>query len=330
MSSWRDPLERWLRQHAAALGLRADHLKITPLVNPSGWLANVACTVSDGQAPPVHVKLSSHAREQVTRTYQLREHLRRHHAPPVLALIDLGDLVGTVTPSINGAAPTDAQLPALVAAADALHADRALARALPDHPPTLGQAFRDLWIERFASDLAELQTDDLVPPFVAPQTLTWMHSETTRLAEATAAPLFEVPTESATHNDLHLDNVLVETAPTSDDAFATAGPTATRRFWIIDWDDIRRGDPAADLAILLSGPLLRGDPIEPLLGPRDPAFLQRFALCARAVLLDDIIDSLADWAHADDAPAAADTIRATKRATHDRALFLYRHRYSAT
>jgi hypothetical protein len=46
--AWREPLERWLRAHAADLGLHADSLRITPVVNPSGWMANVACTVTDG------------------------------------------------------------------------------------------------------------------------------------------------------------------------------------------------------------------------------------------------------------------------------------------
>ena len=313
-SSWLDPLHGWLQRNATQLGLRRGPLQITSLVNPSGWLANVACTVTDGHTR-LHVKLTDE-REPITRSYQLRDHLLAHHAPPILAFIDLGDRVGTVTPSIPtapAAEATEALLPALVAAADALHADTLLARALPEQPATLGEAFRDLWIDRFTSDLGELQADGLVPPFVSADTLTWMQTETARLTDATAAPLFDAPAVSPTHNDLHLDNVLVQ---------------PDGRFWIVDWDEMSRGDPAIDLAILLSGPVLRGDPVAPMLGPRDPAFLARFALCARAVLLDDVVDSLADWAHAGDAPAhAAEAIRTHKRATHEHGLALYRDRY---
>jgi hypothetical protein len=309
---WREPLERWLRAHAAGLGLDPARLQVSPVVNPSGWMANVACTVSDGSAR-LHVKLGD-AREEIARLYDLRAQLQRHQAPPVLAFIDLDPWAGVVTPSIDGPPPTEALLPQLVAAANALHADRDLLARLPEHPRTFGQAFRDLWIERLAPDLSELSAEGLVPPFVSPSTFAWMQSEVARLADATAAPAFDAPTSGPAHNDLHLGNLLVD----RDGAF-----------WIIDWDEMGRGDPAADLAILLSAPLERGDPIEALLGPRDPAFRERFALCARAVLLDGVVDSLADWAHAGDAPSADDAaaIRAAKRAEHERCLAAYRARY---
>ncbi len=309
---WRDPLERWLRARAGELGLARDSLQITPRVNPSGWFANVACTVSDG-VTRLHVKLGD-AREEIGRIYQLRAHLQRHHAPPILAFIDLGAWVGLVTPSLDGPPPTEALLPQLVAAADALHADGDLLARLPDQPRTFGQAFRDLWIERFSSDLAELHADDLVPPFVSGETFAWMSAEVARLADASAAAVFDAPAGSPAHNDLHLGNVLLD---------------PDGRFWIVDWDEMLRGDPAADLAILLSGPLERGEPLQALLGPRDPAFRERFDLCARAVLLDGVVDSLSDWAHAGDAPDAATTeaMRASKRATHERCRALYRARY---
>jgi hypothetical protein len=257
----------------------------------------------------LHVKLTDE-RGAIDRVYQLRAQLLRHHAPPVLAFIDVPPWAGLVTPSIQGPQPTEALLPRLVAAADALHADRDLLTRLPAQPSTCGQAFGELWIDRFTSDLAGLQADGLIPPFVSPDRFAWMQAEVARLARATDTPVFDAAADSPAHNDLHLRNVLV-------------GPDG--RWWIIDWDEMSRGDPAADLAILLSAPLERGDPVEPWLGPRDPAFRARFELCARAVLLDGVVDSLADWAHAGDAPtaAAAEAIRAGKRAEHERCFQLY-------
>jgi len=123
---------------------------------------------------------------------------------------------------------------------------------------------------------------------------------------------FDAPTVSPVHGDLHFGNVLVE---------------PSGRWWLIDWDDLHRGDPAADLAILLTPLIERDGSVDRLLGPRDDAFMERFAVCARAVILDGAIDSLSDWADADAVPSAGDTIRTEKRTTHERALQLYRERY---
>ena len=161
-------------------------------------------------------------------------------------------------------------------------------------------------------DLAELDSERAIPPFVSAETFEWMRAEKRHLVTMTGSAAFDAPALAPVHGDLHLGNVLAE---------------PDGRWWIVDWDDLHRGDPAADLSILLSPLLARGDPVEHLLGHRDKAFTERFALCARAVLLDDVIDSLADWARADDAPVAADEIRAAKRATHELSLRVYRERW---
>ncbi|PJF46035.1 MAG: hypothetical protein CUN48_15850, partial [Candidatus Thermofonsia Clade 3 bacterium] len=169
------------------------------------------------------------------------------------------------------------------------------------------------WIERFTSDLDELEGSSSVPPFVSPATMQWMRQETGRLAAMTEAAPFAAKPTAAIHGDLHLANVLVE---------------ATGRWWLIDWDDLAYGDPAADLAMVLAPLIARGESVEALLGTRDDAFLCRFALCQRAVLLDLVIDSLADWADADRLPAAAAAVRHAKRAAHERGLVVYRKRYA--
>ena len=309
---WRNALADWIREHSGQLGLRADRLQIDEVVNPSGWLGNVACTVTNGTSR-LHIKLTQE-REDLRKVFELRDRLSsRYHAPTILAWIDLGDLVGICMPSLPAKPATELLIPDLIAIANELHGDLELAEALPKQSATLRQAFLNLWIDRFTSDLAELKTEGMIPPFVTTEAFEWMQKEISRLARMTYPGAFDEPAVSPVHGDLHFGNVLVE---------------QDGCWWIIDWEDLHCGDPAVHLSILLAPLLARGDPVEHLLGDRDKAFKQRFVLCARAVLLDDIIDSLTSWARADDAPSAAKAIRIAKRATHERAMQIYRGRYS--
>jgi len=311
-SGWTRALEEWMLQRPEQFGWTSGRLRVVRVVNPSGWHANIACTVTDGVST-LHVKLTG-ARAGLRRAFEVRDRLTsRYHAPPILSWIDLGDLVGIAMPSIVAQPATELLTADLMAAANLLHEDCELAAALPDRPLTLRQAFLDLWIERFVSDLEELESEKKVPPFVSAETFEWMRTETSRLAGMTSSGAFDGPTVSPVHGDLHFGNVLVE---------------PDGRWWLIDWDELHRGDPAADLAILLTPLVERNVSVEHFLGPRDAAFMERFALCARAVILDGAIDSLTDWADADAVPGARDAVRTEKRATHERALRMYRERYS--
>lgn len=313
-SDLRGRLLGWVKARADELGLDPDRLDIDRVVNPTGWHAHVACTVSDGTLR-LHAKLSADA-EEMRKVYDHRDVLAsRYRTPPILAWIDLGDLVGFVMPSIHGQPATEAFIPPVVEFADRLHQDVELARALPedDQPDSYREAFLDLWIERFTADLDELEAEDKVPPFVTASTLSWMREETGRLADIPGIASFDAEPTGPVHGDLHLANVLVE---------------PSGHWWVIDWDGLHCGDPAADLAMLLSPLIERALPVDELLGARDEAFAQRFAVCRRAVLLDVVIDSLADWADADHVPEAAAVIREAKRATHERSFAIYRERYA--
>ena len=310
-SGWTRALEEWMLQRPDQFGWRSGRLQVVRVINPSGWHANVACTVSDGVST-LHVKLTR-AHAGLRRAYEMRDRLTsRYHAPPILAWVDLGDLVGIAMPSIAARPATELLLADLIAVANRLHEDHELAAALPDQPHTLRQAFLDLWIERFVSDLEELESARKVPPFVSAGTFEWMRAETSRLAGMASSGAFDASTVSPVHGDLHFGNVLVE---------------PDGRWWLIDWDGLHRGDPAADLAILMTPLIERDGSVDHLLGPRNDAFMERFALCARAVILDGAIDSLTDWADADAVPGARDAVRTEKRAMHERSLRLYRERY---
>jgi len=309
---WRAPLSAWLREHAKSLSLDADRVELQELVNPSGWHANVACLVSDGGSR-LHVKLTRY-RDGLLQTYRLRERLAsRYHMPPILAWIALDGFAGIVMPSVPAGPGGCDVIPALVPVINQLHGDRELLDALPTPAKSMRDAFSDLWIERFTEDLDELEAEDKMPPFVTRELAGWMRAETGQLERMTAAAAFDLPADSPVHQDLHLGNVLVE-------------PDGT--WWLIDWDDLARGDPAADMATLLAPLLEQGARPEVLLGERSAAFMARFALCSRAVLLDNVIDSLADWADAGRSPGSADAIRRENRAVHEDALRTYRDRYT--
>src|SRR5262249_32893580 len=102
------------------------------------------------------------------------------------------------------------------------------------------------------------------------------------------------------------------------------------RWWLVDWDDLQLGDPAIDLAILLAPQLNRGEAVQHLLGERDRAFMKRFAVGARAVLLDEVIDPLADWSMADQAPSGVEALRREKWERHRSALRQFRERNRRT
>lgn len=311
---WREPLLTWAKTHAERLGLASDRIAITRVVNPTGWHANVSCTIAD-EVTQFHAKLTREPAE-LRKLLAVSDRLTsRYRMPPILAWIDLGDLAGILMPSIPSQPAPESLIPAVMELADRLHSDADLANALPqdERPASFRDAFLNTWIERFTTDLDELETSDSVPPFVTTATMAWMRWEINRLAALTETAAFDAQPTTAIHGDLQLANVLME---------------PTGRWWVVDWDDLDYGDPAADLATLLAPLIVRDEPVEAWLGTRDADFLRRFALHRRAVLLDLVIDSLADWADADRVPEAATRIRNVKQAAHEHGLVLYRKHYA--
>lgn len=147
------------------------------------------------------------------------------------------------------------------------------------------------------------------PPNVSSDLLQWLEGEVDRLAgQVRAGAAFGEELRSPVHGDLWLNKVL----------------------WVdrnLDWDDLRIGDPAAEVASLL-GPSA-GD-LRPLQGVERAAGLltagqrARPPLLGQATLLDWVIDPLSDWIEADAAPAHAAEVRFDKQRVHQAALGLYR------
>jgi aminoglycoside phosphotransferase (APT) family kinase protein len=280
---------------------------------------NASFTVTDG-ATTFHLKLALGPYEvgRLWRWFELRAPLaERYHAPPVVSWVALAGThaEGLLFPHIDGLEPDlardDLVLRGLIEAFDDLHADEELAAALGGEPRVALDSFAGTFITRFTSDLDEV-TDAGSPPFVDADTWRWMRTETLRLIQLSAASTaFAEPVASVIHGDPWPANVIV----TPD------------RWYLTDWDDVAIGDPALDLAILLWQPAKDGRPVEGFVGARDAAFRERFKLYARANLLDEVIDPLADWVEAAKAPEHRDEVRAAKEKVHRGALQEYRARY---
>lgn len=308
-------VEEHFRADADRYRLDPEKVSATYVLNPGGFV-NASFTVTDGDVS-YHLKLSLGPHEIGTlwRWFGLRAPLAtRYHAPPVVAWIALADThaEGLLFPHLERVPADVARDPGLltdvVATLDALHGDEELAASLGAPVPARASLL-DTFVERFTSDLDEVLLAE-VPPFVDDGTFAWMRGETARLADDVARDAaFDVACASPVHGDPWPHNVLV----------------AGDRWYLTDWDDLRIGDPALDLAIL-TWPLVRAG-LEPDLGARDDAFRARLATYARANLLDEVIDSLADWVEAEAAPAHRDAVRAEKEALHREALERYRARY---
>lgn len=141
----------------------------------------------------------------------------------------------------------------------------------------------------------------------------WLEGEVDHLAgRVRAETAFGEDLHSPVHGDVWLNNVLWVDRDS---------------WWLLDWDDLRIGDAAADVASLL-GPSA-GD-LRPLKGVERAASLltagqrARLPLLGQATLLDWVIDPLSDWIDADTSPAHAAEVRAEKQRVHQAALRLYR------
>ena len=193
-----------------------------------------------------------------------------------------------------------------------LGADRELAAALSEPSPiTAADAYLASFHRRFTDDLLGIRAAP--PPFVDTGLLHWLADQVGWLAAAIVAnPAFAEPLTSPVHGDLWPNNVL----------------WVDRHHWyLIDWDDLRIGDPVADLAALLGPdaqdlrPLKLVDQVLPLLSPTQR---ERLPLLGRATLLDWVIDPVSDWIDAGTAPQHEREVRAEKERIHGLALEAYR------
>ncbi len=306
-----EAVTRRFRDDAGKYGLVPSAVRATYVLNPGGF-AHPSFTISDG-ARSLHLKLDGGGALELARWRQLAPLLEeRYRAPQMLDWIELGPHAGALFEHLDGRPPDFGRegelLRACVELLGRLHADEEVAAELPDGG-TCADHFCGWYIDCCRSDLDELPE---IGALVGAPTAAWMRDEIDALeAEVRATPAFTAPAHSPVHSDLWDHNVIVR---------------PDGEWFVIDWDDLRRGDPMLDLAILL----WRVPGAEAFVSALMPAERERFVLCQRGQLLSEVVDSLADHVEARRVPEHAEAVRAAKWRVHVEALREYRYGCPAT
>jgi hypothetical protein len=307
----------YFASRAASFGLDPKTLEVEYVLNWGGYV-NSSYRIHDARQA-YHLKLSSSAekREALRRWITLAPLLTPYHTPPILEWIEVGSAAGPLFPYLAGDPPplSGDVVAELVPVLQQLNADQGLTRALqPPHSVTAHSAYLSSFHERFIEDLRGIRESP--PSFVDEGLLRWLEEEVGVMSRLVAScPAFGEPLTKPVHGDLWLNNIL----------------WVNRDDWyLVDWDDLRIGDPAADIATLL-GPTA-ADPrplkmLEQVEGVLTSSERERLPYLGRATLLDWVIDPLSDWIDARTAPAHETAVRAAKERIHKRARACYKERY---
>lgn len=311
-------VSRYFQRKAGDYGLNPAAVEARYILNWGGFV-NASFTITDGQQA-YHLKLADEedVLDGLARWRELRGLLEaRYHAPPMIDWIRLRGtgFAGPLFNHIEGRPADLASQPALLLAVldtlARLHNDSELSSALAENGvSTCAEFFLDTYIDRFDEDLLIVAPN--LPPFVSLPTLDWIMGETRELEGLVRdSAAFQHPAGVPTHGDLWASNILL----------AEDG-----QWTIIDWDDLALGDPALEYSILL-GPLWQTGAQSTAdlanLLPPDLALRERFRVCLRAFLLDQVIDSLADWVESGFAPEHQAFVQAEKERKHKTALAQY-------
>jgi aminoglycoside phosphotransferase (APT) family kinase protein len=258
-----------MRARADQLGLAAGSIEVEFVLNWGGFV-NQSFRIDDGKRR-LHLKLSDDRASVVglERWYRIHTELtERYHAPPALGWIAVAGTIlfrhieGTPLATWNGG--IRAQI-ALVL--EALHADRGLRdRVAMGFRTSCRLEYHRDFHRRFTEDLSFVS--ERPPRFVTSATLDWMAREAGRLAglvDRSAA--FAEAANALIHGDLWPNNVV---------------QGLDGSWHLLDWDDLRLGDPILDLAKLLDTGPAGGEPASPdeiaAIVRDDPAHRERGAL----------------------------------------------------
>ncbi len=306
-------------REAKCFRLRPSLVAVSYVVNWGGFV-NHSFRVSDGLTR-YHLKLATtdDAREALRQWQGLDRVLRRHHAPPVLEWIEVPGGAGLLFPHVDGSIPrlTQDVLREVMSALGGLGRDAELTAALPkaDGLDAI-DAYFETYHDRFTEDLRAIRAAP--PPFLSPSDLEGLEEEVGLLmARVRSDEAFAEALEAPVHGDPWLDNVLWKD-PAS--------------WHMLDWDDLRIGDPAIDLTMLIGPDRTDLTPLKYLdqVAPTQPSGVaRRLPVLGRASLLDWVIDPLADWIEAGVAPNVLRRVRKEKERVHRSARELYRELYGS-
>ena len=132
---------------------------------------------------------------------------------------------------------------------------------------------------------------------------------------ARSSAAFAVDARWPTHGDLYEGNTLL-----ADDG----------GWYVFDWDDLALGDPAADYIIVLRHPAKRAPGFDWRsygVVATDEGFGERIRFYARASLLYEIVDGLAEHLGLDASNPLLSAVSREKREAFEGGLALYRERY---
>jgi hypothetical protein len=314
---------RQCRERADAFGLDRNSLDAKYVLNWGGFVA-ASYTLSDG-VKTLHLKL--------VRTDEERATLRRweavkvrlegdYHAPRMIGWLDVdgSDYSGPIFEHICGETLDlnrySSLFEPIAGVLERLHSDEELAKELQGDwaGRTHLDAFRSRFVEMFREDLSIIKRS--LPPFVSRETYEWMASETGKLDRiARESRAFGGRAVTPTHGDVWENNILV---------------TTNRDWFLLDWDDLSLGDPAMDYATL-AWPLAHGriavDWMTLPIPKTDERFAERMAIYQRAIMLDWVVDVLADWIEAEQVPSHCEIVRAQKHKDYLTYLAMYREKY---
>ena len=270
----------------------------------------------------VHVKLWPKERQSIRdRWLGVHDLLESHHkAPRVIDTIDFPEvaMAGLVFEHIEGAPPTDRSTTGtLLSIASRLHADEELAAKLGllKGTTTVGRYFGDLHVRRLDIDISIIR--DSAPPSIADDRLLgWMEREARELERtAVSSPAFDVQARWPTHGDLYEGNTVL---------------TNAGELYVFDWDDLTVGDPVTDYIVILRDSARRDPDFDWRscgVEATDDGFAERMRFYARASLLYEVIDGLAEYLGLDATNPLLAPISREKHDAFEKGLVLYRERY---
>jgi len=310
-------VEAWFNSNPP-INFRKGQVRVQRVLNWGGFVTS-SFRVSDGEQT-AHLKLGrSLEQAQMRRWSAVHERLEQHYrAPRILDWVDVPGTghAGLLFEHIDGSTWDIGSRPDLMKEIAGLlvklHEDDELVRALGDPVRTHRECWELRYRELFEEDLKAVRGSR--PPFVSNALLDWMEQESKKvIAIGREHWAFEGVSRSACHLDLWQDNVMLD---------------KSGGWWILDWDGLAVGDPAEDYATLLLPFVNRhGTDWRQVLGAKiDEAFEARMELHLRAITLDYVVDTLADWVDCD-VPEWMDEVRARKQREHVEYLDLYQRKW---
>jgi aminoglycoside phosphotransferase (APT) family kinase protein len=319
-----EQLEDWLNQHLPQQVppniFKSQNINVKHVFNWGGFV-NQSFAISDG-ADRYHLKITNTVDHisRLERWLKFHDVLElRYRTPKLVAWVDFPKIgfAGLLMEHVDG---TNAKLlehpdlvQQLIEFVRRLHSDVEIQSRLSttENSKTYCDYFIETYIDRFTADLATIAQNP--PPFISDSLLVWMSNETEHLRRrAISTQAFNAAARAPVHGDLHEGNILV----------------TANEWFVVDWDDLSLGDPAVEFAVLFWPLMYKGLDWRTLL-TADDSFTERIELCLRAQLLDEVIDTVADYVEAGIVPSKQVETRLAKKLRHEEALEKYRITASA-